>query len=242
MDSVTEKFSVFDFFNLIIGGSVFWMGLGLCHYSQTIECCDWIFGWLGGLPDSSGIVLLVATVLLVGCFFVTGSVVNEIAYWWYHVRKDREKDKMNTCLKKNELVTNEAKLNIFRKKAREYFGLPEFGDDQDFTPDQCAAYFAYCIYYLHVRGVDKKTEKLRETQGLSELMTLVFALIPILSLIIHLVLNTYEKIDKYILVAYGLCVICVAAFSVRATRAMENRIRMALAVYDACVDMDEQAK
>ena len=35
MDSVIEKFNVFDFLNLIIAGFVFLITLGLCHYTQV---------------------------------------------------------------------------------------------------------------------------------------------------------------------------------------------------------------
>ena len=35
MDNVTQKFSVFDFFNLLIAGTLFLVVLAICHYPSA---------------------------------------------------------------------------------------------------------------------------------------------------------------------------------------------------------------
>lgn len=232
MDSITEKFSVFDFFNLIIGGSTFLLGLGICNYSQLTRFVPAI----ACLIDDSDFMLFIGTTLFLGCALVAGTVINEFAYWIFDTMLHWERTLIETCLNKKQLIKNDIKLQVFREKAKKYLNIEKLELNEDFTTDQCSTYFAYCIYYLHVRGQDKKTEKLRETQGLSELLTLVFASIPILSITLHLLFGTSFLSIKPILFIYVLFLLFSYAFLRRFRRAMKNRIKMVLAVYDACVD------
>lgn len=236
MDSVTEKFSVFDFFNLIIGGSVFWLGLGICNYFQVIEVSTSIASFIG----DADFMLFIAIILFLGCSLVAGTVINEIAHWCFDTKFHRERTLIENCLNKNKLIKNDVKLEKFREKAQKYLNVEKLELDKDFTADQCSTYFAYCIYYLHVRDQDKKIEKLRETQGLSELLTLVFASIPVSSIIIYVFSGTN---CLYIIPTVLICIlfaVFACAFFRRTERAMENRIKMVLAVHDACVDMEDQ--
>lgn len=235
MDSITDKFSVFDFFNYIIGGFVFWLGLGICNYSQAMEFSISIASVVG----DSDFLLFVTIVLFIGCSLVTGTVINEIANWIFNTKLQWEKNLIDTCLNKSKLIKNEIKLDIFRKKANDYLDIDVLDINEDYSIDQCSTYFAYCVYYLHVRGLDKKTEKLRETQGLSELLTLVFASVPISSIIIQILSGTTCLNIKPFFYIYALFALCACAFLRRTKRAMENRIKMVLAVYDACVNMKD---
>jgi len=236
MDGVTEKFSVFDFFNLIIGGSVFLMGLAVCNYSQVIEFAPTIAAFI----ENSDFMLFVAIILFLVCALIAGTVINEIAHWFFDTIFHRERTLIEICLNKNRLVKNDTKLRIFREKAQKYLDVEKLDLNEDFTAEQCSTYFAYCIYYLHVHGQDKKTEKLRETRGLSELLTLVFVSIPVSSIIIYIFSETSCLSVKPILLIYVLFGVFAYAFLKRYNRAMENRIKMVLAVYDACVDMKDQ--
>ena len=236
MDSVTEKFSVFDFFNLIIGGSVFCLGLGICNYRQVIEVSTSIASFIG----DSDFMLFIAIILFLGCSLVAGTVINEFAYWIFDKLFPRKRILIETCLNKDQLIKNDFRLQIFRKKAQKYLNVDKIDLDIDFTADECSTYFAYCIYYLHVHDKDKKAEKLRETEGLSELLTLVFALIPVTSIIIYIFSGANCLYMIPTVLFYVLFAVCACAFFSRTKRAMENRIKMVLAVYDACVDMEDR--
>ena len=236
MDGVTEKFSVFDFFNLIIGGSVFLLGLGICNYSQVIEVSTSIIALIG----DSDFLLVAAITFFLGCALIAGTVINEIAHWCFDTMLYRERTLIETCLNKDKLINNDFRLQRFREKAQKYLKVQKLELQEEFTTDQCSTYFAYCIYYLHVRDRDKKTEKLRETQGLSELLTLVFVLIPISSIIMYTFSGTKCLYIKPTVLIYTIFAVFACAFFRRARRAMENRLKMVLAVYDACVDMEDQ--
>ena len=235
MDSLTEKFNVFDFFNLIIGGTVFWLGIGICNFYQVKKLYTLV---LCVHNDLNYMVFLSVIVFFAGAF-VTGAVINEMSCWLFENVFVWEKKYIEHCLNKNQLIKNDVKLRQFRIKAEAYLNVKEMGEDDDFSINQCATYFAYCVYYLHVHGQDKKTEKLRETQGLSEILTLVFVLIPFASVLFYILGDVIYVNVKLIFVFYLMCVGCFYAFLKRSKRATENRIKMVLAVYDACVDMNK---
>lgn len=234
LDSITEKFSAFDFFNLIIGGVVFWIGLGICNYSQAVSLCSSIAKLVG----NSNFFLFITIVIFIACSLVAGTVINELAYWFFDIKMQYEKKLIETCLNNNKLIKHNVRLKIIRDKANDYFHENKKEDDI-FTEDQCFTFFTHCVYYLHAHGQDKKTEKLRETEGLSELLTLVFAFIPVSSIIIHILLGTTYLALKPTLLIYMLFAIFFCAFLKRSIRAIENRIKMVLAVYDACVDIND---
>ena len=236
MDSVTEKFSVFDFFNLIIGGIIFLLGVGSCHYAEVIA----IGTVISELLSDNDFLLFVAIVLFISLSFIIGSTINELAHLFFVYILQWEKRMIEGCLNNNHLIENNIKLNVFREKAVNHFKIKEFATCENFSVEQCTTFFAYCVYYLHVRNQDKKTEKMRETQDLAELLTLVFALIPITSIIIYLFLGTSCLNPKPTFAIYILCVIFACAFLNRSKRAMENRIRMVLAIYDACIDKEKE--
>lgn len=68
MDAVTEKFSVFDFFNLVIAGMVFWMLLGICHYSQLQILIKKFSLFISG----SSLLLFATVVTFMGDAFIVG--------------------------------------------------------------------------------------------------------------------------------------------------------------------------
>lgn len=235
MDGVTEKYSVFDFFNLIIGGVIFFVGLGICNHSQLAE----IFTKIDILVGDSDFAIIFIIIFFVGCSLVIGTVINEFAHLLFCTMLQSEKKIIKACLNKGQLIHNDVKLEIFRDKAKKYLKADIDGLDKNFSDEQCSTFFAYCVYYLHVRGQDKKNEKLREAKGLSELLTLVFVSIPVLSIIIYHLSGAASLIDKFVLSCYFVFIIFSCAFFRRSKRATENRIRIVLAIYDACVDMEQ---
>lgn len=234
MDGITEKFSVFDFFNLIIGGIVFIFGLWVCTPSQIAD----FYTSTVNTANNSWFSIFLAVVAFLGIALVFGMVITEIAHWIFDTKFHLEKTLIETSLNKNQLIKNSTKLAKFRQKAQAYLNVNQRELDNDFTTDECSAYFAYCVYYLHVHGQDKKTEKLREAQSLSELLTIVFVLIPISSIALHILAGAACLVIKPTVLLYLMFAVFALIFLRRSKRAMENRIKMVLAVYDACVDMN----
>lgn len=127
-----------------------------------------------------------------------------------------------------------------REKACTYLKLPE--SNLQLTTEQCSAFFTYCIYYLHVKGLDKKTEKLRETQGLSELFSCVFYLAPLVSIMIFAFQRLFSyDVNLVMQFVVSTCIFCFLMgliFYKRYKIACRNRIRMVLSIYDACTERE----
>lgn len=134
------------------------------------------------------------------------------------------------------LITNPLK----RKRYKQY--AVEFAKRKCLFPNgrvKCnealsAYFFAYCVYYIQVREKDKKIEKLRDIEGLAMSLSLIFLFLTLGSMFTLGVCFFYSA--GWIL--FGIIELLVnAAFSILfdcyAERAIKNRIRMTLAVYEA---------
>lgn len=98
------------------------------------------------------------------------------------------------------------------------------------------AVFSFLIEFtqllFHIKGADRKVEKLRETQGLSELLTCVFAIGFCENFIITIV-RLYNHCDighMLIMVSVSACFTLV--FYARYIISGKNRIKMVLSIYD----------
>lgn len=236
MDSITEKFSVFDYFNLLIGGMVFLFGLGLCGYPETKSILLNISNMISG----STFLLIIAMILFVCLSFVVGTVINEIGNWIFKGWLKWEQNLVKKCLISENVVGNNSKLKSYRKKAFKFLSsqVPDFDKEykgEVYTEDHCAYFFAYCSYYIQIHKLDKKAERLREVQGLSMLLACAFALVPFANLIFSKMLgkfNIYYGINPIVICV---CFFFAGVFARKHYCDIMNRVRMVLAVYDACI-------
>lgn len=233
MDSIADKFSVFDYFNLLIGGFVFLLGIGISGYPDSAEL---IKNWSAAIGESSFLLILSIASLIAGSF-VIGIIINEISSWYFKTRRGFEKNKIENCLSNPNVIDNIQKLNRYKKKANMYF----FSIDKEkdtYDQIECSTFFAHCVYYIQVRNKNEKTERLREVEGLSMLLSGTFVLIPFASVFIGALTNTiYHNICIKLLI-YIFSIAFALVFYNKYQSDILNRIRMVFAVYDACVDME----
>ena len=91
--------------------------------------------------------------------------------------------------------------------------------------------FWYGCYYLHIKNIDKKAQKLDETKSLSAqfICTCIFA--PMVSLflaVFHLV-----KLSSISLYLYAACIFGTCIFDCRYNITCKNRIKIVLSIYEA---------
>lgn len=79
MDSVAEKFSIFDYFNLLIGGFVFLLGLWICEYPSSSQI---MVIWSTAIGEST-FLLILSFISLIAASFLIGSVINTISECFY---------------------------------------------------------------------------------------------------------------------------------------------------------------
>lgn len=230
MDGLVDKFSVFDFFNLIIGGFLFLVGLGVGFYFNLEK------SFINELADVFMEYTLIVAIVMLALSFVLRLLMSEIECLIFYKWLKWETKLMSECLKDFRVVENIKKYEIYRKKALQYFKQEECQKKSDeFTEDECVAFYAHCVYYIQIRSQNQKTERLREVTGLAGILVMVFGMLIISEIITNFIVGTVSTISVTLLLIYA---ICLALLLHRYKRAMKNRIKMVLAVYDVCVEKE----
>lgn len=232
MDSVAEKFSIFDYFNLLIGGFVFLLGLWICEYPSSSQI---MVIWSTAIGEST-FLLIPSFISLIAASFLIGSVINTISECFYKRVLGLEEKAIGNCLIKDNIVGNSEKFRRYKEKANAHFFLGSLSDNKKNAEQQCSDYFAHCVYYIQIRNQDKKPERLREVQGLSMLLSGVFALIPIINFLTAASTHTLCQSACLRLWTYLIFLSFSVIFGFKYNKDMHNRIRMVLAVYDVCLD------
>lgn len=230
MDGFFDKFSIYDFFNLIAAGIVFLCGLlalGLLELTT-------IANFLSENPQMQWVLYIV---ILGGCYLI-GTVFQQISSFMFEKRYSHSIISTILC-NRHSVLNNQIKLEVHQKYARKLFqekGIPFSGDC--FSDLYCEYYFAYCSYYIQNQNKHHKSEKMRGLRGIFSLLATCFALLLIISLfIIAFTLVNSESIICLIGIACAyllLFLICCHAYK-------ENTkywVRMVLGVYETCVDID----
>ena len=234
MDAITQKYSVFDFFNLLIAGAVSLNVQMICQYPKSAV-------WLKSLSVDigvSGFLLFVSVITYAGGALVFGMVLQVIGHWFIEERLGWQTKMISECLNGNGIFENSYRTTRVFHKAVRFLNIKETKTNLD--REEASAFFAYCVYYLYVERRDEKPEKLRETQGLSELFSCVFWTAPLFCAIISIIrVIIWHDMNFNIFCIFGTCVISIilgTVFYYRYKISFRNRIRMVLSIYDACTE------
>lgn len=159
MDSITEKFDLLDFFNLIISGAVFGVGVGFCD-PFIAEHLNALKNWT---DNSTFALILVITAFIVLCYIIE-SIFTVLGT--NYLRSKFHISKVQNCLNDPEIVGNKQKLNHYRSNARKFFNKngTAIMETEDFTPEQNDCYFAYCVYFIQTRSQEKKQKNCAVSQ------------------------------------------------------------------------------
>lgn len=143
------------------------------------------------------------------------------------------------------LITSEIKRLIYKRYAKKIIKRKELPEEIINESELSSYFFAYCVYYIQIHGKDKKLEKLRDITGLSMSLSLVFlslTLGAIVVMIISLVDNIFNKKILFEIIV----IFANAGFSILfdcyAEKALKNRVRMTLALYEVEYDNNSLEK
>ena len=119
MDGVTQKFSVFDFFNLLISGTIFLFVLAICHYSQSMI----LFEKASNVIGDSTFLIVISLVAFVSFAFVFGAIFQTFGFFVSEKIFGFEQKCIETCLNDNGLFKNKIRRENIKKKAQNYLQL-----------------------------------------------------------------------------------------------------------------------
>lgn len=233
MDGAFEKFSVYDFFNLIISGGAFIGGLHLIGFAPLYFLVNDI-----KVPDNE--IVTLALILLI-CYII-GFELQGFGSW-IELNKLKIQSTMTGTflLDSSNVITNIEKRKVYQKKAKELFETKSIEvKDNEFTKDQCEYFFAYCSYFVQVKGQNKKTEKMRGLKGLSSLWMVCFALLFLIGLtrIVLMIINgaNFEKMMFPFFSTIAFLVLSITSYYRMKTN-IRYWIRMILGTYEVCSDL-----
>lgn len=230
MDGFFEKFSIYDFFNLIAAGIIFLCGLftlGLLELTTVAK-------FLREYPEMQWIIFIV---ILWTCYLI-GTILQQIGSFVFEKKYSSSITSTILC-NQHSIINNQIKLEVHQKYARKLFqekGIPFSGDC--FSAWYSEYYFAYCSYYIQNQNKHRKSEKMRGLRGIYSLLVTCFAslLTIVLLRIAYAVVNS-EPVFWLIGVAFAYLLLLL--IYCRAYK--ENTkywVRMVLGVYETCVDID----
>lgn len=154
------------------------------------------------------------------------------------VIKTTIQDCMKNLLTADEPISNEYKRKRYSELAElfaEQFAH-EAGENKlaVMNDDMVSYFFAYCVYYIQIKNQNRKTEKLRDIEGLSKELSLVFLFLTFFAIIAFFITLFQFNGDKwYLAIIYSiLCAYLSIIMDFRTEKSIKNRIRMTLAIYD----------
>lgn len=225
---IVDKFSVIDFFNVLISGVVFIYGLSL-----TLN--DYIPAYLyNNIALAGGIEKGIITFIL--CY-LSGGVIQMVKILFFDIYRSMVTSK---CLAKidtkkhwikiNCVLDNNYKRDVYIKLAVRLFHNKQLGSFNPSDTKMCQYFFAYCEYYNTLRGNNAKTEKMREVSSLCEQIAIAFYSLTIIAFF-YFVIN---KSGYYWLFFF----ILGTVFAERARISRINWAKMVMATYEAGVDRE----
>lgn len=176
----SEQLGVYDFFNVIITGTVFIGGISILN--SDLGAYLWT-----ELTLSKGIGLSIL-------IYVAGVIIQEIGalldrevlniYKGMSLRILKSGSSANENeSQSNDIVQNSLLLKQYRDYAKTMLGISDTETDIPFDNEDVNGYFfSSCQYYVLVQGKCKKTEKLRALFDMSRSLMTCFGLLSIISL------------------------------------------------------------
>lgn len=261
MDNITfdsssfyEQLGIYDFFNVLLSGTIF--VFGLCAISSNLNSYLW-----SNITVQKGIAIVLLIYIIGIILQELGSIADRKIFKIYKgMNRSILKGKLDnqfTQKTNNKIIGNPMLLKRYRESADkiiEEFNL--IGDEQRFENENVSGlYFSICQYYVSIQGKDKKVEKLRALFAMSKTLIVCFFLLAILALL-SVVFST-DKISVDIFSIIGItnlgCEVCSGKvmwafiflgmgfiFYIRAKRTMKNFLLILLGTYDALIRTEQR--
>ena len=170
MERIVDKLGFFDFFNHIIVG--LFTIIGCFDISIQFSCAisKDVFSYLVKRNEVNMLFLALCLFSIVTVSYILGLLCHE----FFSLIDDKiikTFEKLNRELfTEKSCVDNQLKRNRYKKLAESLYknnNIPYKKSSQKDT-DLNNYFFAYCLYQLQIRGLNTKTEKLRDIEGLAK--------------------------------------------------------------------------
>lgn len=269
LDSLIEHQGFYDYLNHIISGVVFIIGFEIITKLLGFSLIQKAYAFIGLLPFSNSNNEFLWNFCVIALFgissFLIGIAVQELygniydhhsvftnpdgddiasKYIFRLFHKTTVRRCVHNLLNEKGAITNIHKLKQYQKLAGDFIHqMTIFTQDEQtliHSPEFESYFFSYCVYYIQIKGQNRKTEKLRDIEGLSEALSLIFLILSLLSAAAAFICYYSYAVDTQLnpnrFIASFVIFVIYAFLSIlmdcRTEKAIKNRIRMTLAIYD----------
>ena len=233
MEWMFERFSLYDFFNLLFSGGLLLLGLQILGF-PVISHIEYGIG----LPYNEVVYLLF---MLLICY-VAGFILQGLGSWFeWHILRSQPRMVNALLSDRGSIVHNKAKLRVYQSKAREVLRRKGIAfREEAFSGEQSEYIFAYCSYVIQMSGRCAKAEKMRALKGLAMQWSVCFAMLAVLGVVPlgRRVAQSASFTDVIgALFMIGVCAILAVVCFFRMRENLKYWIRMVLAMYEALDDL-----
>lgn len=172
MDAIAQKYSVFDFFNLLIAGIVFLSTMVICNYPNSIIFLKTISTNI----DDSIFLTVISIITYVGCALVLGMILQVVGHWLIKEKLGWQTKVITECLTGRGIFDNSYRTKRLLLKAMDYLGTKESVINKDeiltFLP----------IVYITYMSITKtkKRKNLEKRRDFQNYLPVYFGLFPLL--------------------------------------------------------------
>ena len=235
MDKIVEKFNLLDYINPVIAGAVLIAGIKYLD----IHCIWALFGetvWFDNI--------VIQTIILLIGFYLVGIVIQTVSdilcsFLGYTDAMTRSclKDPANypgagrhhlgflKAFQVVDVIGNRLKREAYRNSADRF--LKRNGKQDEFTDEECQFFFAHCTYYIQIRGLDGKPERMRDLRGFHKVLFTAFLLLTLASAIDCI----YSGMSQSHYICFFASLLLSLIFLALYKRNEEYRFRMIMALY-----------
>lgn len=233
MDGFFEKFSIFDFFNLLAAGAIFLLGLIAIFAPELgeLSCINIVIDTISKTEWFLGASIL-------GVCYLIGTLFQQVSSLTFE-RKYSHRITSRILCNQNSVMNNPIKLQVHQEYARQLFEKKKISYTGNcFSEVYCEYYFAYCSYYIQNQNKSHKTEKMRGLRGIYSLLVTCFTMLLFISLIwIALsVVCGFAVLYRIIVAIVFIVLILIYSHAYRVTT--QYWVRMVLGVFETCIDID----
>ena len=241
MESVVEKLGFFDFFNLIIVGIFTIVGCFGITYQFNLNITNEVFTYLKDTAAVNTLFLVLSISSIITVSYIIG-LLCLVVFNLIEKKTKTYENLIQGLFTKKSCIENEKKRIQYAKLAKIVFEnnkiqyKPKEDDPTglEWDLDLSNYFFAYCLYQLQIRGLNKKPEKLRDIEGLAKSFCISSVLLlAVLIGVGEAYWNTFLLPDIIFFIEFVLLIVIFVLFILYRINVLENRIRMTLALYEA---------
>ena len=248
MENIVDKLGFFDFFNAIIVGSFTIVGSFCITLQFGWDVSKKVFLYYARAQEVNVLFFVLCLFSIIVVAYILGILCHEI----FDIIDDRFgtfKKIIERLFESDSCIENPVRRNRYASLAtiildnnciesRRTRGIPS---NIEWNHDLNNYFFTYCMYQVQIRGLNKKTEKLRDIEGLAKSFCVSSIILFFVLLGVGITSWNTNYLSTVVFFVEAVSLIMGSIFfCFYRKKALENRIRLTLSLYDAIYEKEKK--